>query len=85
MSNVSGNWDIFVVNTAGGVGVLTDDPAADGLPAWAPDGASIAFVSNRDGAWSLYLMDTNGQNPRKVIDLGPNLPDWTSQRLSWAP
>ena len=85
MSNVSGNWDVYVVGVRGGVSVLTDDPSSDGLPAWAPDGSGIAFVSNRGGAWGIYLMGPNGEDPHKILNLGPNLPDWTDQRLSWAP
>ena len=85
MSDVSGNWDIFLLSITGGVVVLTDDPATDGLPVWAPDGSGIAFVSNRDGNWGIYLMGTNGEDPHKILSLGPNLPDWASQRLSWAP
>jgi tetratricopeptide (TPR) repeat protein len=84
MSNVSGDWDIFVLDTAGGIVALTDDPASDGLPTWAPDGSGLAFVSNRDGTWGIYLMGPNGEDPHKILTLGPNLPDWTSQRLSWA-
>jgi hypothetical protein len=30
-------------------------------------------------------MQPGGEDPRKVISLGPNLPNWTMQRLSWAP
>ncbi|NLE43886.1 MAG: hypothetical protein GX620_04135 [Chloroflexi bacterium] len=85
MSDVSGNWDIYLLNIAGGVTALTDHPASDGLPAWSPDGSRIAFVSNRDGVWSIYLMNADGQDPQRMLTLGPNLPDWTSQRLSWAP
>jgi len=85
MSDVSGNWDIYLLNIAGGVTALTDHPASDGLPAWSPDGSRIAFVSNRDGVWSIYLMKADGQDPQRMLTLGPNLPDWTSQRLSWAP
>ena len=85
MSNVTGNWDIFLVNLSGGVVALTDDPESDGLPAWSPDGSRLAFVSNRDGAWGVYLMDANAENQHKILALGPNLPDWTMQRLSWAP
>jgi tetratricopeptide (TPR) repeat protein len=85
MSNVTGNWDIYLLSITGGIVVLTDDPASDGLPAWAPDGSGLAFVSNRDGAWGLYLMGPNGEDPHKILILGPSLPGWTTQRLSWAP
>jgi tetratricopeptide (TPR) repeat protein len=85
MANHTGNWEVYLVRTGGGFAQLTDDPASDGLPAWAPDGSGLAFVSNRDGAWGVYLMGPNGENPHKILDLGPSLPDWTSQRLSWAP
>ncbi|MBU0702769.1 MAG: tetratricopeptide repeat protein [Chloroflexi bacterium] len=85
MSNVTGNWEVYLLSIEGGVVVLTDDPASDGLPTWAPDGSSIAFASNRDGSWGLYLMGPNGEDPHKILMLGPNLPNWTSQRLSWAP
>jgi tetratricopeptide (TPR) repeat protein len=85
MSDVTGNWDIYLLSITGGVVVLTDDPASDGLPAWSPNGSSIAFVSNRDGTWGIYLMEPNGNNPHKILTLGPNLPNWTNQRLSWAP
>ncbi len=85
MSDVTGNWEVYLLSLSGGVVVLTDDPASDGLPAWAPDGSGLAFVSNRDGVWGLYLMGPNGENPRKALTLGPSLPNWTAQRLSWAP
>jgi len=85
MSNVSGNWEIYLLDITGGVVVLTDDPASDGLPTWAPDGSGLAFVSNRDESWGLYLMGPNGEDPHKILALGPSLPAWTGQRLSWAP
>jgi len=85
MSNVTGNWEIYLLSVSGGIVVITDDPASDGLPAWAPDGSGLAFVSNRDGAWGLYLMGPNGEDPHKILALGPSLPNWTVQRLSWAP
>jgi TolB protein len=85
MSNVTGNWDIYLLNVTGGIVVLTDDPASDGLPTWAPDGSGLAFVSSRDGTWGLYLMGPNGEDPHKIITLGPSLPNWRMQRISWAP
>ena len=85
MSNGTGNWDIYLLSITGDIVVLTDDPASDGLPAWSPDGSGLAFVSNRDGTWGLYLMGRNGEDPHKILTLGPSLPDWKMQRLSWAP
>lgn len=85
MSNHTGDWEVYIYDLSGGFRQLTDDPASDGLPAWSPDGSAIAFVSNRDGGWGIYLMRPGGEDPRPVISLGPSLPDWTTQRLSWAP
>ena len=33
-------------------------------PAWSPDGRRIAFQSNRDGNYEIYLMNTAGEPPR---------------------
>lgn len=85
MSDHTGDWEIYAYDLAGGFQRLTQDPASDGLPAWSPDGSAIAFISNRNGVWGIYLMRPGGEYPRKVISLGPNMPNWTRQRLSWAP
>lgn len=88
MSNHGGDWDVFLVNTAGGVVLLTADDdvaASDGLPAWSPDGSAIAFVSNREGSWQLFLMSPDGSNVRKMLDIGAQHPNWHLERLSWAP
>ena len=88
MSDHGGDWDVYLVSTAGGVVLLTIDdeaPANDGLPAWAPDGSAIAFVSNREGAWGLYLMWPDGSNVRKIMDIGAQHPNWQFERMSWAP
>lgn len=83
MSSYDGDWDIYSVNTAGGVALLTDNAATDALPAWAPDGSGLAFISNRGGNWGLYLMRADGSEQRQIIDLGAQHHNWTSERLSW--
>ena len=85
MSNVTGNWDLYLLSPDGGVQQLTSTPSNEGMPAWSPDGGNLAFVSDRDGNWAIYVMQIDGQNVRRIVDLGASLPGWDNQRLSWAP
>jgi tetratricopeptide (TPR) repeat protein len=84
MSDHDGNWEVYTVGVPfPEVRRLTLNDANDGLPTWSPDGRYIAFVSDRDGAWSLYLMNPDGGHQTKILDLGPELPDWQDQSISW--
>ncbi len=85
MSNVTGNWDLFLLDPQGGVQQLTSAPSDEGLPAWSPDGSQIAFVSNRNGGWGIYVMPMGGGQAKRLLDLGATFPGWENQRLSWAP
>jgi len=85
MSDQSGNWDLYLLGVNGGVQPLTADENIEGLPAWSPDGSAIAFLSYRNSRWGIYLIQPDGSNLRQMIDLGPEMPAWWNQRLSWAP
>jgi hypothetical protein len=68
-STRGGNPDIYVMNPDGsGVRQLTQDPAQDSTPFWAPTGKRIYFASDRSGRWQLYRMNTDGtgQTPLKT-------------------
>jgi len=85
MTDVTGNWNIILLSPEGGVEQLTFDASDEGLPVWSPDGGRLGFVSNRDGNWAIYVMQLDGQNVQRILDLGPSLPGWENQRLSWVP
>ncbi len=61
--------DIYRVPMSGGAAQnLTGGPgvATNLHPRYSPDGASIAFISDRAGQYNLWLMDADGANPRPV-------------------
>ena len=69
---------------------LTRDDSNEYGIAWSPDGSQMAFVSDRDRNYEIYVLDTSGvnQNIRRITnDLAPDLsPTWSpdSQWLAFA-
>jgi len=75
-----GNHEIYRIQADGtGLTNLTHDPGADMFAVWSPDGQHIAFNSDRGGQWSLYVMNADGSNPRRLYDLTE--PGWAA----WSP
>ena len=74
-----GRSEIWLVPTAGGEPVrLTPPDVSSSQPAWAPDGRSIAFVSNRGNGPQLHVMPIDGGAARAVtaLDGGVSGPVW---------
>ena len=56
-----------VEGTGGGLAVrLTSGPAFDMQPRFSPDGASIAFASDRDGLTNIWIAKADGTAPRQL-------------------
>lgn len=78
---------------SGKVTPLTSGDYDDLLPAWAPDGQSIAFVSkrhpdaDRDNDWDLYVVAAvPGATPRQLTTFdGPDGDPDTESRPAWSP
>ena len=54
--------------------------SAWGGPAWSPDGREIAVVATAGGGggWSVWIVDVDGSNVRKLASVSP-------ERVAWAP
>ena len=45
---------------------LLRDPAVDSGPAWSPSGEQIAFASDRNGAYDIYVVGLDGAHPQQL-------------------
>ena len=85
-SRVGENEEIYVMDGDGGnKRRVTVNPARDSLPAWSPDGAKIAFVSNRNNVnkdhKQIWVIDADGKNRIRLTDgLVDTYPDWSPRR-----
>ncbi len=47
---------------------LTNAVGLDDQPAWSPDGTKIAFRSNRDGNFEIYVMNVDGTGQTRLTN-----------------
>lgn len=77
-------WDLYVLELASGnVATLAASPGIDVHPTWSPDGRQVAYLSNRDGAWALYIVDVASGQSQKVMVVPGSLPDWYEAQVDW--
>ena len=86
---VNDNWEIFVMNADGSNPVnLTQTPKEhEHYPQVSPDGRKICFSvdqgESRDAVRSLYVMDSDGKNRKKLVD-NAREPFWSPDAKSSA-
>lgn len=76
----SAGYDIFRLNADGSgrtrltqtplwvtAGPDSDQPWSNVAPAWSPDGQLIAFLTNRNGPWEIWVMNADGSDQRPMF------------------
>jgi PKD repeat protein len=84
----SGNDDICAINADGtGFVRLTSDPSSDVKPTWSPDGASLAFATNRyiPYQYEIAVMNADGSGVTQVGGgIGGSQPAWSPDGAQFA-
>jgi len=61
--------DIYTKSIRGSVVTrLTDNPGQDVMPTISPDGSTIAFATDRNGSWDIFLMPAEGGNKIQITN-----------------
>jgi TolB protein len=76
----NGEINIFTVKPDGtGLVQLTRGKRENESPSWSPEGDMIVFTSNRDGVKKLYVMNSSGENQRRLMQM-----DGEQMQPSWS-
>ncbi|MEX1182779.1 MAG: hypothetical protein WEF86_06055 [Gemmatimonadota bacterium] len=74
--------DVHVMSAGGGeLTRLTQDPANGMYPSWSPDGRRLAFMSWRNGATQIFVMNADGSDQRRVVAM----PEGDAIDPRWSP
>jgi Tol biopolymer transport system component len=90
MFNNNGDWDIYAIDLPDSEPQkLTHQPSADAWGTFSPDGRTIAFLSNRDGRWAIWFMNSDGSNAWEWLPLDPAWGEIDfnrigEERMSWS-
>ena len=93
--DIEGNWEAYTIDLDGSnlLNLSQSPHSQDGLPTVSPDGNRVAFVSDRDGGWGIWVVPRTGGAAVKVVDMSQINPNpwgvehraWITERISWGP
>lgn len=92
-NDLDGDWEAYSIDmTTRQVVNLSQNPnSSDGQPTVSPDGNWVAFSSDRDGKWAIWVVPVTGGKAEKLLDFPKANPwatgerDWTTERITWGP
>jgi len=76
-------WVLLLIAAVIAIGIMIPRDgrkiAGNVEPSWSPDGAKIAFSSDRDGNWEIYLVDVSTQKETRITyeKAADGQPAWT--------
>jgi Tol biopolymer transport system component len=61
------NADLWLLDSAGNVTQFTFTSKHQGSPVWSPDGSKIAFFSNAEGVYDIYVKPASGEGRTEAL------------------
>ncbi|MDH3676003.1 MAG: hypothetical protein OES12_10960, partial [Anaerolineae bacterium] len=68
------HWEVYTLELETGARrrltkppILADPQYNSAAPAWAPDGAHLAFLTDRTGSWEIWVMEADGSGQRPLL------------------
>jgi TolB protein len=80
----TGSPEVFVIepDTGNSVNLTRNPDSYQRYPSWSPNGREVAFTSDRDGTFNVYLISADGKNLRQLTHyqkpVGAGMQSWTS-------
>ena len=72
--------DLWLRKADGSVEQLTDDPFVQIMPSWSLDGKFIAYSSDKEGPFAIWVREMESEFDRKLLETGNSI-----SGMSWSP
>lgn len=72
--------DLWLKSENGTIQQLTDDPFVQIMPIWSPDGKFLAYSSDKDGPFAIWIKDLSDGGERNLLTTGA-----CTSGMAWSP